>query len=198
LARWYTDKRGRHRPITPRGRWQYYVRPTPPKRSSFTYQRFPEPLPENIIRPRFTISEHTREQICNDVLNYVAEKVGDEAARTIASSLPHLIPSTLGVNVRQVIKIEQRRNAVKGYVGISVPISLSTLPAGGVVQLVAGTPTIFANIQCQVRLYKRKKVVQTTEIRVGYSQKPAWTEQDVSVEWHKSFKPVELTLSRQS
>ena len=172
----------------------YYARPSLPKRSSFTYRRFPEPLPENIIRPRFTLSEDTKRQITNEILNYVAEKAGEEAAKAIASSLPHLIPSTLGANVQHVIKIEQRRNAIKGYVGISVPISLSSLPAGGIVQLVAGTPTIYANVQCQVRLYKKKRIVQTTQVRVGYSQKPAWTSQEAQIEWGRKFKPVGLTL----
>lgn len=194
MGRWYTDRRGRHRPITPRRRWVYYARPSLPKRSSFTYGRFPEPLPENIIRPRFALPEDTKRQITDEILNYVAERAGDEAARAIASSLPHLIPLTLGPSVQHVIKIEQRRNAVKGYVGISVPISLSSLPAGGFVQLAAGTPTFYVNIQCQVRLYKKKRIVQTTQVSVGYSQKPAWTDQEAQIEWRTKFRPVGLTL----
>ena len=172
----------------------YTARPSLPGRSNFTIRRFPEPLPENVIRPRFSLSEDTRKQIVNEILDYVAQRAGEETAKAVTSSLPRLIPATLGMNVKHVIKIEQRRNAVKGFVGISVPISLPSVPAGGVVQLVAGTPTFYANIECHVRLYKRRRVVQTTQVSVGFSQKPAWSDQGVLVKWRKQFRPIELSL----
>lgn len=191
--RFYT-KNGKRRPITPR-RFGYSFRlPRPSSslsiRRNYPHLRFPEPLPENLIRPAFNLSEGTRNKVTKDILSYVAQRASDDVAKALASEIAKLVPSALGVNVQHVIKIEQQKNGVKGYVGISIPINLATVPGGAVTQLIAGTPTFYANIQCKVRLYKRKSIVQTTQVAVGYSQKPAWTDQGVEVEWHKSFKPI--------
>jgi len=83
---------------------------------------------------------------------------------------------------------------VKGFIAASVPIDLAALPGGAEVQTIAGKPTLYVTVQSKVRLYKKRRVVATSEIRVGYSQESPLTNQGVNVEWHKAFKPASLEL----
>lgn len=161
-------------------------------------KRFREPLPQNTIRAHFAFSDDSKKQIADDILSYVAEKFGDDVAKSLAPRVSMLIPAVLGPNVKHEIKIEQERHGVKGSVTASVPVDLSALPSGAVVQAVAGMPTFYVTVQSKVRLYKKKRIVANNEIRVGYSQESPLINQGVNVEWHKTFKPVALELPKTS
>jgi hypothetical protein len=108
----------------------------------------------------------------------------------MAAALAGLIPSTLSGPVQPVIRIEGSSRAVKGMVGVSVPVDFSKYPGGSVAGSVIGTPTFYANAECRVRVYKTKHRVQLLEARVGYSQQPAWAQEGVQVEWRKTLKPA--------
>jgi hypothetical protein len=58
--------------------------------------------------------------------------------------------------------------------GISVPISLAGVPGGPLVQALAGTPILYYAVKCHVRLCKKTRVIQTSEVDIGYTQKPDW------------------------
>ena len=135
-------------------------------------------------------------QIDDDILSYVAEKFGDDAAKALAPRVMMFIPAVLGPSIKHEIKIEQERHGVKGSVTASVPVDLSALPSGAIVQAIAGKPTFYVTVQSKVRLYKRKRLVANNEIHVGYSQESPLVNQGVNVEWHKTFKPAALELPK--
>lgn len=198
----YTDRRGRVRPITGRKSWRYYGHHIvmPSTKSSFAHARLPRafkrPMPQNTIRSHFTFSDDSKKQIADDILSYAAENLGESAAKALAPVVSRFVPAVLGPNIQHEIKIEQERHGVKGSVTVSVPVDLSALPGGAVAQTIAGKPTFYVTIQSKVRLYKKKRLVATNEIRVGYSQESPLTNQGVNVEWHRTFKPTRLRLPR--
>ncbi len=197
-----TRGRGRSRRVYPIARRMNYpyVRPSSSSGSSFSHRlprsKYQPPLPQNVIRPRFELAEDTRQQVANDILEYVSKRIGGEVVSALQPTVAQLIPSKLGVDVKHRIGIEREKHGVKGTVRIAIPINLPGHPVATAIQPILGTPTIYANIECKVRLYKKTRVVQTTEVSVGYSQKPLWAEEGVSIEWHKRFKPVRANVPK--
>lgn len=134
-----------------------------------------------------------REQIVGEVLTDFADSGWDGAAEALKPVLVALIPARLTPAVNHTIQIDKQNNGLKGSVQFSVPVSLAGVPGGSAVQTVFGTPTVYLAVQCSVRYYRSRKLTETSEVRLGYAQKPDWWNgEGVMVEWRRTFRPQSL------
>jgi len=67
-------------------------------------------MPQNIIRPIFRLSDDAKKQVADDILDYVAHKLGDDFGRALEPVVSRYVPFTLGPAVRHEIEIDQEKH----------------------------------------------------------------------------------------